>query len=84
VALRIPQVTSSSQVTIITNTTTCAQARTALAATLDNPVAASDLSVILLQVDTVYVVSDPTQRAGDYSLAAVYGAAFQPLDKFGY
>lgn len=72
--LHLPKVSAASKVQIITAKNTCKSARTAYASAVGKT--ASTLSVILLKVDTVYVVTDTTVLNGGYTSAAVLGTTF--------
>ena len=84
---QIPHVTNSTSVSLVTNSGTCGQLRTALAALLDNGVPASSLSVVAIQVDTVFVVVDPSQSAGgdgEWLGMGIFGSAYQLIESVLY
>ena len=81
-SLHLPVVTSTSQIVPITSNTTCGSLRTALAQSLDPVVADTLLSVVAVQIDTIYVAFDTAQRAGEFHVYGVYGSANQELKTF--
>lgn len=80
--LHLPVATNTSQVNVITSSPTCQQLRSALAVSLGGNVPDTSLSVVAVQVDTVYVALDKAQKAGDYIVVGVYGSAYQELARF--
>ncbi|HSE65405.1 MAG TPA: hypothetical protein VLB12_00365, partial [Gemmatimonadales bacterium] len=80
--LHIPAV-SANQVVVVTTTATCDSLRTAYAQALGvSPVAS--LSVIVIKADSVYVVNDPSRRAGEWVLSNIFNLQFQRLQGFLY
>lgn len=84
VQLQIPLVTDTAAVRPITDAATCERLRKAFTEALHFTPPALELSVVVVQVDTVYVVLDPSQRGGHYIVAAVYGPSLTKLKQFLY
>lgn len=81
-SLHLPVVGSTSQLTPVTSSTTCGYLRTAVATSLQGTIPDTLLSVVAVQVDTVYVAYDEQGRAGEFTVYGVYGSAYQELKRF--
>lgn len=80
--LHIPPV-SAGQVTVVTAAATCDSLRTAYAQALGVS-SASSLSLIVIKAESVYVVNDPSRRAGEWVLSNVFNLQFERLQGFLY
>lgn len=67
----------SAEVVVVSDSATCEQSRASLSQYLG--AAAESLSVVVVHADSVYVVVDPGQTAGEWYKGAVLGSQFQVL-----
>lgn len=75
----IPQVDAAT-IVLVTDCDLCAKAERAYTSEVDaNPPTSSKVHVV--RVGSVYVVSDPQRRAGEFSVEVVMDAAFRVLSK---
>jgi len=74
---RLP-VVPSSQVVLVTDAQKCARAARAVESDLEAGGLPPFQNVILIQVGTFYVVTDPAVRRGEYTLARVLDSKFKP------
>jgi len=74
---RLP-VVPANQVALITDTQKCARAARAVKSDLEAGGLPLFQNVILIQVGTHYVVTDPSVRRGEFSLARVLDNQFKP------
>ena len=79
----IPAV-AASQVTVSTSATTCSKARNAYAKLPGVTKSATLLSVIVVKAGSIYVVSDPTQRTGEFGAAGTFDGQWRKISAFNY
>lgn len=75
-------VTSADAITVVTSSTTCGHLRAALSRSLHGTPADTFLSVVAVQIDTLYIAFDTAQRAGHYHVFGVYGSKYQGVTRF--
>jgi len=80
--IKLPAV-AASQVSAITNATTCSTARTKYAL-LSGIAPSNTLSVIVIKAGTNYLVLDPTQVTGEYVLGGTFNSSWVNVGRFTY